>query len=317
MSDAVDVVVAGHSHSLMNLRVPNESGSGHKLVVQSLSYGTAFDQVDLTVDRASGDVVSKQARIPRTWHRGLRPDPEVEALLAGYRERLRPLADRVLGRTEGPLDASNGLGRLAAEAQRAFAGADVALVDAGSFRARLDAGAITYAELFATQAYDHPLVRMRLRGSEIREILAAVSGPALFTAGLADGQARPGESTYTVVANALLVATGPFDALRAAAARGRELGSQVEALARYVAALPQPIRPGPLTTASWQSSQRPAVPVSGARLGELAQAARINRIVVFGRRRIAFDEADVDGLNLPHAVAITPDRRGAFRTPRR
>ena len=28
MSDAVDVVVAGHSHSLMNLRVPNESGSG-------------------------------------------------------------------------------------------------------------------------------------------------------------------------------------------------------------------------------------------------------------------------------------------------
>ena len=97
MSDAVDVVVAGHSHSLMNLRVPNESGSGHKLVVQSLAYASAFDQVDLTVDRASGEVVSKTARIPRTSHRGRRPDPEVEALLAGYRNRLRPLADRVLG----------------------------------------------------------------------------------------------------------------------------------------------------------------------------------------------------------------------------
>ncbi len=257
MSDAVDVVVAGHSHSLMNLRVPNESGAGHKLVVQSLSYGTAFDQVDLTVDRAGGDVVSKQARIPRTWHLGLRPDPEVETLLAGYRDRLRPLADRVLGRAAGPLTASNGLGLLAAEAQRAFAGADVAFVDAGSFRARLDAGEITYADLFATQAYDHPLVRMRLRGSEIREILAAVAGPALFTAGLDNaGKLDPG-GTYTVVANALLVATGPYDALRAAAARGRELGSQVEALARYVATLPQPIRPGPLTTASWQSSSGP------------------------------------------------------------
>jgi 5'-nucleotidase len=260
MSDAVDVVVAGHSHSLMNLRVPNETGSGHKLVVQSLSYATAFDQVDLTVDRASGDVVSKEARIPRTWHRGLRPDPDVAALVAGYHERLRPLADRVLGRTESPLGASNGLGRLAAEAQRAFADTDFAFVDAGSFRAQLDAGPITYAELFATQAYDHPLVRMRLRGSEIREILAAGAGPALYTAGfapdsdadepsLADGRKLDPSATYSVVANVLLVATGPFGALREGAARGRELGSQVEALARYTEGLPQPIRPGQLRTA--------------------------------------------------------------------
>jgi 5'-nucleotidase len=230
MSDAVDVVVAGHSHTELNLRV------GGKLVVESLSYGTAFDQVDMTVDRASGDVVAKRAAILRTLHVGLAPDAAVERLLAGYRERLRPLADRVVGEAAGPLSAATGLGQVAAEAQRAFAKADVGLVDAGSFRARIDAGPITYAELFATQAYDHPLVRMELTGRQLRGVLDG----GLYAAGVRDVDP---DATYSVVANVLLTDAGPYPALRAAARRGRELGSQVEALARYVEGLDAPIRP--------------------------------------------------------------------------
>ena len=59
------------------------------------------------------------------------------------------------------------------------------------------------------------------------------------------------------MANALLVTTGPFDGLRAAARRGRELGSQVEALARYVDGLRRPVRPGELTAASWEDAGSP------------------------------------------------------------
>jgi len=47
MSDAVDVVVAGHTHSPLNVRVPNRDGQGDKLVVQSWSYGTAYERVHL------------------------------------------------------------------------------------------------------------------------------------------------------------------------------------------------------------------------------------------------------------------------------
>jgi 5'-nucleotidase len=242
-SDAVDVVGAGHSHTRIDLRIPNQADDGDKLVVESLSYGTAFDQVDMTLDRATGDVVSKRARIPRTWHAGLRPDPAVERILAGYRERLRPLAERVVGRAAGTLSASDGLGRLAAEAQRAFAKADVALVDAGSFRARIDAGPITYAELFETQAYDHPLVRMQLTGRELAGVLGSEEGRGLFRAGRTD---LDPDTSYSVVANVLLTDAGPFRVLREAAARGRELGSQVEALAAYVETLGEPIEPGPV-----------------------------------------------------------------------
>ena len=54
MSSAVDVVVAGHSHSRIHVRVPNSDGSGDKLIVEALSYGVAFDQVDITRRQAHG-----------------------------------------------------------------------------------------------------------------------------------------------------------------------------------------------------------------------------------------------------------------------
>ena len=42
----------------------------------------------------------------------------------------------------------------------------------GNIRAQLDAGPITYAEVFATQAYDHPLARMQLTGRELASVFA-------------------------------------------------------------------------------------------------------------------------------------------------
>ena len=113
MDPAVDVVIAGHSHSLLNMRVDG------KLVVEALSYGVAYDLVDLTVDRASGDVVSASARIPFTDHVGGAPDPGLSELVAARRARVAPLAERRLGDLPAPLTRAGGdLARLAAEAQR-------------------------------------------------------------------------------------------------------------------------------------------------------------------------------------------------------
>ena len=89
MSDDVDVVVAGHSHSRLDIRVPNADGSGDKLIVEALSYGIAFDLVDMTIDRRTGDVVAKSGRVLRhTARRGRRPaDGELRGRL---REAHRP-----------------------------------------------------------------------------------------------------------------------------------------------------------------------------------------------------------------------------------
>jgi len=87
MDGAVDVVVAGHTHSRLNTRVPSPDGSD-KLVVEANSYGAAYDRVRMTVDRRSGHVIAKDADTPTTWTDAVTPDRAVAALVARYRTSL-------------------------------------------------------------------------------------------------------------------------------------------------------------------------------------------------------------------------------------
>ena len=127
MDDAVDVVVAGHTHSELNLTVDG------KLVVESESYGAGYDRVTISVDRASGDVVAKSALLSPTRHGGISADPALARFVAAHAARVAPIGDRIVGRLSRDLDA-DGLGELAADAQRAFTGADVAFVNPGNTR---------------------------------------------------------------------------------------------------------------------------------------------------------------------------------------
>lgn len=217
MSSAVDVVIAGHSQSRLDLRVPNSDGSGDKLVVEALCYGIAYDLVDISVDTRTGEVVAKSGRIPDTEHEGVAGDEELAALVERYRARVAPLADHVVGSSEAPLTRSGGeLGQLVADAQRAFARTDVAVVNPGSLRADIDAGPVTYGEVAEALAYDNPLMRVEMTGRDA----AALIGQGAYAAG--PRELEPGR-TYTVAANEQI------------APHGRPVGSEVEALAWFLA----------------------------------------------------------------------------------
>ena len=215
MSSEVDAVIAGHSHSRLDLRVPNADGSGDKVVVEALSYGLGFDLVDLTIDSRTGEVVAKTGRVRTTTH-DVVGDADMAALVEGYSSRMAPLAATVLGRTEAGLTRADGeLARLVAEAERAFAGTDAAVVHPGALRADIDPGPITYAEVAEALAYDHPVVRTRLTGRELRA-LAAKAG---FISGPAD---LDPDRSYSVAASEMLIP------------RGRPVGTEVEAVASYL-----------------------------------------------------------------------------------
>jgi len=217
MSSAVDVVVAGHSHSRIHVRVPNSDGSGDKLIVEALSYGVAYDLVDIVVDTRTGEVVSKSAEIPGTEHQGVEGDAGVAALVEGYRQRVGPLANHVVGITQAPLTRSGGeLGQLVANAEQAFARTDVAVVKPVSLRSDIDAGPVTYAEVAEALAFDHPVVRLRMNGRQLRELIggeAFVAGPEELTP----------DATYSVAASELI------------AGGGRAVGTEPQALAWFLA----------------------------------------------------------------------------------
>jgi 5'-nucleotidase len=195
--------------------VPNPDGSGDKLIVEALSYGIAFDLVDLTIDRATGDVVAKSGDVPETPH-DIAGDPRVAALVERYRRRVAPVAMRVVGDTETALTRAGGeLGRLTAAAEREYARADAAAVDAGALRADIDPGPITYADVAEALAYGHPVTRARITGRELSALVARAgyfSGPA---------EIDP-DRTYTVAASEMTMD------------RGRALGSEADALAWYL-----------------------------------------------------------------------------------
>ena len=92
-----------------------------------------------------------------------------------------------------------------------------------------------YAELFAVHPYDFPLLRVELSGRALAELLAGLRtggpDPEAYVAGPA---AIDPAATYTVSANEWLATGDGFPALRDAARGGPPLGSETEALVRYV-----------------------------------------------------------------------------------
>ena len=124
-----------------------------------------------------------------------------------------------------------------ADAQRAFAGADVAFVNGGNTRQPgMDAGEVTYAEAFLVHAYEHPIVRMTMRGSDVLAVWRSRGPVDLYESGL--DAVRP-EGTYTVAANAVLATGTPLRGVRARLGRGagRDRPRGARGLARPRAAL--------------------------------------------------------------------------------
>ena len=185
MSDAIDVVVSGHTHQAYNCEIDN------KLVTSASSFGRLVTDIDLFIDRRTGDVLSATAEnVIVTRDRAL--DPAQTALITRYKEALGPIASEVVGSTQAELTktqerlfqsgtAPDGtpvyavgespLGNVIADAQLAAtddeAGAVAAFMNPGGVRADLDAGPVTYSEAFTVQPFANNLVTLDLTGAQL------------------------------------------------------------------------------------------------------------------------------------------------------
>ncbi|MFL5839334.1 MAG: bifunctional metallophosphatase/5'-nucleotidase [Thermoleophilaceae bacterium] len=243
MSDAVDVVVSGHTHTVIDLHV------AHKLVTQAAAFGTAFDQIDMTIDPRTADVVSARADIVRTWDDapGIRPDPLLAAMVEGYRDRLGELVTRTVAYAPEPImrtpgeDSPNRLGTMVADSERAAAHADIAFVAPAWVRADLPAGRLTYADLFEVQPFGDELIRMTMSGGDLQAVLDeqhTPGQPLLIASGLP--QEIDPRANYTVVVCDFLASGGEgFSGFT----RGREraaAGKDIDALVDYAERLLPP-----------------------------------------------------------------------------
>ena len=178
-----DVVVSGHSHSFTNLLVTSNAGK-QILVTQAFSASTAYDDIDLTIDPVSKDVVTKSAKIVTTFADvapGNAPEPAAVALTSAAEALVAPLVGQIVGFAPVSLTRNGGasgeesLGDVIADSQNLAEGTQFAFMNPGGIRADLivpSGGAnITWNDLFTIQPFGNTLVKMNLTGAQIKALL--------------------------------------------------------------------------------------------------------------------------------------------------
>lgn len=168
---SVDVIFGAHDHKLLNAKVNG------KLLVQSWSYGTAFSDVELTIDSVTQDIVEAKAEIVDTLHSKITPDANIKAALDGYQADIKPITGQVMGETADILtNAANAsgesaLGNFIADGMKATTSTDFAFMNAGGIRNPLPKGTITWGDLFKVQPFGNDLVTMKITGEQVRTLL--------------------------------------------------------------------------------------------------------------------------------------------------
>ncbi len=177
---AVDVVISGHTHRAY---VCNIDG---RLVTSGDKFGTLVTAIDLKLDPVTRDIVSAKADNVIVNINTLAKDPEQTALLAAYDKVAAPIANRRAGSVtetlsrvptntgESPLGDIIADAQLAATSGEADGAAVIAFTNPGGVRTdilRKEDGAVSYADLFASQPFRNQLVTLTLTGMQIKEML--------------------------------------------------------------------------------------------------------------------------------------------------
>ena len=266
INDEVDIIFAAHNHVGVNRVVDN------KLIVQAYSYGSAIADVDIEIDPVTGDIFHKEAEIVTVFQDDYTPDPEVSAIMDKYTALVEPIKAQVVGQSAETLikgyptiaqtNSDLALGNLIADGMRVAMDADFAMMNGGGVRSPLEAGEVTFGDLFAIQPFGNVLNKATLSGADIAVVLdeqITARGLDYHISGLKytytyddetktgkvvdifleDGSKIDPEKEYTVVVNNYMFTniSTSFDELSSS----MEVGpADIDATVDYVKTLPQP-----------------------------------------------------------------------------
>ena len=259
LTEKPDLIVSGHTHSLIETTVNGIP------IVQARSNGTSLGVVDF-VDSAGVRVV--RMRVETVWADRETADTAVVSIVTDAAQRVAPLTSRVVATLAAPLVHTGDqypLGNLIADAYRAAAGTDVALVNNGGIRADLPAGPVTWGEVFAVEPFQNFVVRLKVSGAVLRKTLdhavgaadarahlsgvvarvdpSAPAGQRVVGLTLADGRPVLDTARYTFAVPDFVAAGGSgFSMLRGVPSENTGI-VDLDAFTAYLAKLPQPVQP--------------------------------------------------------------------------
>ncbi|MEU9844732.1 bifunctional metallophosphatase/5'-nucleotidase [Actinomadura sp. NPDC048032] len=185
----IDMVLSGHTHQQYLCSVQDPAGNP-RLFSSGSSFGRVITEVNLKVNRRTGDIVRSSVRADNhVVTRDVPPDPATQTFVQTWKDRVSTIADKPIGKitadlTRAPSAAGEtALGDVIADGQLAGTrdlGAQVALMNPGGVRTDLvynksgsesEDGIVTYGEAFAVQPFSNVMGVTSLTGAQIDALL--------------------------------------------------------------------------------------------------------------------------------------------------
>lgn len=182
----VDVVVGGHSHTLLSNTVEGAGGPyptwvdnplGYRVpVVQAGSYSKYLG--DLKVTFSDIGIVKDASGEPILLDASVEPDPEVAARVEELKAPIEEAMNKVVASTTGPIDGSRDscrameceMGNLVTDAMLDRVkeqGVQFAITNGGGLRASIDEGDVTMGEVVTVLPFQNTLATFELKGSDV------------------------------------------------------------------------------------------------------------------------------------------------------
>ncbi len=210
----IDAVISGHTHKVIHHWVAGVP------VIQGGAFGRYINIIYLTYSWNEKRILTDQTRIegpipicskvfqnqndcngdrpapkigrgplisPEFHGEMIYPDPKTQAMIAPFIQQSEKAKSQIVGQALRPINypfnSESALGNLVTDAILKAVPADVALMNTGGIRAPIQAGPITYGDVFRSFPFDNEIVTVQVTGQELTTILrVAESGSRGFGA---------------------------------------------------------------------------------------------------------------------------------------
>lgn len=229
-SKGIDAIVSAHTHNAVAGYVNNIP------VVQAYYNGRALAKLTLGYDENNKPVAKAEIYADLYKKTDLVEDAAVKAIYDKYDKELQPILSEVVATTDKELshDKTSGislLGEWTCDVMRKAAGTQIAIQNGGGLRTSIPQGDITMGKLYEVMPFDNTLVKMELKGSDIKNNIehgidnkevgwvqfsglkvyydpAASEGSRITSMRLPDGTKLDMDKYYTVVTNDFMATGG-------------------------------------------------------------------------------------------------------------
>ena len=177
----VDVIIGGHSHTLLE---QPEVVNGVP-IVQAVTGTDQIGRFDIMIDTERNTVDSFTWKLIPINEENCPRDAEIEKVIDRYQEVTDRKFSRFITRFERPLthpcrNRETELGRLFADVLRDGLGVDLMLVGSGSVRKDKMGPVVDYGELLEVYPYNHEVYRIQIDGAQLKRMIRHIFRPESF-----------------------------------------------------------------------------------------------------------------------------------------